>query len=389
MLKNKEIDCCPKGGNSHIMSFMIQGYTLCCVIETSALMSTNWSCSRCTFSNKVSDELCTMCRGSRWEVEQRDRSPNREITGEGEVTLKRRPRRGFFARLRRGWEMYWSCPQCTRHNDENMRICEACGYIATNIRNQMGASSSHQETKERTGSIGQFFKQVFRTINEDTREDVTPVPSINPNQEWVCPQCTFTNHPQLMYCEQCEAVRVIGTDRPHPHPPTRSHDSTKRTSEHLIAVPTNEGELLIGNEEVLQILTTPTTNEEEKRQDGDTRIKPQHMYPSLSTLDSQPSTSSPSDQWICPMCTAENSRQHSCCYICHLGVRPGGVVDASTPITDMNDLSIDIQSESKTVSFQRQQSRSETVKDIQQRQQEHAMTIWYNIVEEYKRVSYK
>lgn len=352
-------------------------------------MATNWSCSQCTFSNKVSDELCRMCRTSRWEVENRDRSPTREITREGEVTLKRRRRGGLFARLRGNWEMYWSCPQCTRHNDENMRICESCGYIATNIRNQKGASSSHQETRERTSNVGQFIKKVFRSISEDRREDITSVPSANPNQEWVCPQCTFTNHPELMYCEQCETAHVIQTDRPHPHQPTHSHDSTNRTSEHLIVVPTNEGEVLIGNEAVLRTLTAPTTTEEERRQDEDTRIKPQSMYPTLSTLESQPSTSLPSNQWVCPICTAENSRQHSYCYICQLGVRPGGVVNASTPITGMNDLSIDVQSEPKIVSFQRQQSRSETVKDIQQRQQDHAMTIWYNIVEEYKRVSYQ
>ena len=295
----------------------------------------SWHCSRCTYKNRLTDKNCVLCDHSRDQiVDDKDISPVHTVIKEGDVEIKRRPRSGtILSRLRGQWEQYWICPQCKRHNKDSESRCEACAFKATNLDftdKIPNIPSSSQDTTTLSGSIRNMFGRMFSWDNNRANEAIS-------NDMWTCSKCTFINHPDILQCEQCDSLRI-------------AQDPSQ--SERRTILESNNGELLLDDLMVLEALK------------ADAKI---NLHDTSTTEVSPLNVASSLTQWACSKCTFVNSSQSCKCCICG------------------NDFSTQLNPVLST--YQRQQSTSEYVKDIRQRQEDHALATWYNIVQEYYKVS--
>ena len=258
-----------------------------------------------------------------------------EHSDEGTVELKLKPRRGsgVWSRLKGEQELYWSCPRCQWQNDEKAVRCQACGFKAINVSN----SASHDSNNERKSSESfgrfRFFKRVLLTQEESKNDSSVSNSTVSHNEGWACPQCTFLNHSDLFYCEQCG------------NPPDDEGLFYQKGSPKLeTRKPIIETESSV---------ITPKTPPKSKYKPERPSYQPVRPVPTQNISHTEYTTKS----------DLEMERT-----LCIPNPKPN-------------------RSASPTPKFQRQQSQSMTVEEIRQFDESEAMAIWYNIVLEYQKVS--
>ncbi len=154
-----------------------------------------WRCGHCTLENATSTEVCVACGYSRPRV----------LSDEGVVEFQPKPGGSLFIS---GRELRWSCPRCSWQNDERFSLCKACGFKALNVvevenvQQSLWNSDYEPETDCITRSVGTFLKKKFVPSKESPQTDKKKATKVA-NNGWKCPYCTFVNHCDIMYCEEC------------------------------------------------------------------------------------------------------------------------------------------------------------------------------------------
>ena len=166
-----------------------------------------WTCPRCTLGNSAGTEACTAC-GSL--------NPHFLLPPEeGVVEFQPKPGGSLFSTLTGERELRWSCPRCSWQNDDVYAICEACGFRALNVVHQevLVKQPFEVETDSISKSVGKYLKNKFVSTQETkprTKPKTTSVDAAQSERQkdksvngWRCPYCTFVNHCDLLYCEEC------------------------------------------------------------------------------------------------------------------------------------------------------------------------------------------
>lgn len=334
-------------------------------------MATKWSCPQCTLENQASAEACKACSRTRDSNSELSPAQIQERQQSGPVEWKRRPRQSpgssLWGRIAGEWELYWSCPTCKRQNESTVCQCPFCGYIATNVS---ASGDPGQRPSSATGaSIAVTLKKFVKKISGTEEARNTGRTDSVEVTGWTCSSCKFTNHPDLMYCEQCG----------------RGFKLVKDTVTSRV--------LNTSNDPALDEIVTPGLLPKEKMVVPSPVPIPKDKVPVPGPLsDTHAETSF--NKWVCPYCTAENDAQYSQCQVCEMPW------SGNEDIEQINDLSISAdvlpephahsQSGSHVVSgdvpLLHQQS-SLTVQEIREIEEMDAMDTYRHIVEEYKKVS--
>ncbi|XP_050421887.1 uncharacterized protein LOC126834159 isoform X2 [Adelges cooleyi] len=94
-----------------------------------------------------------------------------------------------------------------RHDVEFLRL--ECNKLIIQVDQAVENKVEVNETNE------QFYKQVYTGQKLSFGKPSNEFQDDLESQNWVCPMCTFQNHPILPRCEQCDMARFdIGTTRP-------------------------------------------------------------------------------------------------------------------------------------------------------------------------------
>lgn len=292
-----------------------------------------WSCNKCSFDNLQSSQDCSMCGEKR------------------PTNIKEK----LFSLLGKDKTKTWRCPECTYDNKDGALLCKVCGYTNTEPSVNSTRPGKRLGTHIESG-VRDIIKTIFGTTTTTTTDEwecpqctfsnhpelkvceqcggEKPLPiSELINKEWECPQCTFNNHQDMLNCEQC--------DQPHPQAP---HPSNLYPEPHPL-------------EEPPLIPIEPC---------------PLELHPLINSLQGKTiidlTGPIPVESVTCPNCTTINAISSIICSMCQL------------PIDNNNR-------NRPEVPFQRQQSCSLTVAEIKQQQDDHALATWYTIVEEYRKVN--
>lgn len=188
-----------------------------------------WSCPQCTLDNATSTDYCVACGTVRYSV-------GANPPAEGVVEFQPKPGSSVMTLLTRrgpGGGLRWACPRCTWQNYADSAYCETCKFRATNVVEELENNDPPNEvphdrpqpkaadnSSSVSQSIGNFLKKTFSTSETDqhpprhprhtpltTAATTTSAPSTSaPVDGWSCPHCTFMNHRDLMYCEQCRST---------------------------------------------------------------------------------------------------------------------------------------------------------------------------------------
>lgn len=184
---------------------------------------TKWTCSHCTLDNATTTDICVACGEVRY-------SSGANPPAEGVVEFQPKPGSSIMSLTRSlitkgGRELRWACPRCSWQNDEDRAYCETCQFKAMNVvesnsdTKQYEAIDSNCTTTTGTSSstvtqsIGNFLKKTFTSdtsegennaMKESTaKSKLSPPGVVADSNGWTCPRCTFINHLDLLYCEQC------------------------------------------------------------------------------------------------------------------------------------------------------------------------------------------
>ena len=312
-----------------------------------------------------------------------------EHSDEGTVELKLKPRRGsgVWSRLKGEQELYWSCPRCQWQNDEKAVRCQACGFKAINVSN----SASHDSNNERKSSESfgrfRFFKRVLLTQEESKNDSSVSNSTVSHNEGWACPQCTFLNHSDLFYCEQCgNPPDDEGLFYQKGSPKLETRKPIIETESSVITPKTPPKSKYIPERPSYQPVRPPNLSHTNYTSKSDLETKLETRKPTIRPESSVITPKTP------PKSKYKPERPS------YQPVRPVPTPNIShTEYTTKSDLEMERtlcipnpkpnRSASPTPKFQRQQSQSMTVEEIRQFDESEAMAIWYNIVLEYQKVS--
>ena len=312
-----------------------------------------------------------------------------EHSDEGTVKLKLKPRRGsgVWSRLKGEQELYWSCPRCQWQNDEKAVRCQACGFKAINVSN----SASHDSNNERKSSESfgrfRFFKRVLLTQEESKNDSSVSNSTVSHNEGWACPQCTFLNHSDLFYCEQCgNPPDDEGLFYQKGSPKLETRKPIIETESSVITPKTPPKSKYIPERPSYQPVRPPNLSHTNYTSKSDLETKLETRKPTIRPESSVITPKTP------PKSKYKPERPS------YQPVRPVPTPNIShTEYTTKSDLEMERtlcipnpkpnRSASPTPKFQHQQSQSMTVEEIRQFDESEAMAIWYNIVLEYQKVS--
>ena len=311
---------------------------------------------------------------------------------EGIVELKLKPRRGsgVWSRLKGEHELYWSCPRCQWQNDEKAVRCQACGFRAINVSNDASHDSNNaRKTSESFGRF-RFFKRVLLTQEESKNDSSVSNSTVSHNEGWACPQCTFLNHPDLFYCEQCRnppndegLFYQKGSPKLETRKPTIEPESSVITpktppkSKYKPERPSNQPVRPAPTPNISHTKYTPKSDLETELETRKPIIEPESSVITPKTPPkSKYKPERPSYQPVRPSPTPNISHTK---YTSKSDLETEKTLNIPNPKPN--------RPASPTPKFQRQQSQSMTVEEIRQFDESHAMAIWYNIVLEYQKVS--
>ena len=159
----------------------------------------DWSCSQCTLKNLPGAILCSACGSSR-SLDNTSLSVHKPE--EGVVEFQPKPGSSVISMLTGNRELLWICPRCTCKNDEDHCLCQACGFRAINVLEKDRVTSSEPPAGGIANSIGNMIKNRYseKSLPDGDVED----------KLWTCTRCTFDNHHDLLYCEQCRHTPGTG-----------------------------------------------------------------------------------------------------------------------------------------------------------------------------------